>query len=60
MAGFGIALRGLGLLGKTKKVSPTIKSLEPKLGQSDTINYKFKNLPKRIKAIYEAERLKRG
>jgi|DEB0MinimDraft_10_1074344.scaffolds.fasta_scaffold39967_2 hypothetical protein len=64
MAGiFGIAVRGLGkaLVKRAgKKISPTIKSVKPTTGQSETIGYKIKSLPKRVKAIYEAERLKRG
>ena len=64
MAGiFGIAVRGLGkALAKQagKKISPTIKSVKPTLGQSKTTEYKIKSLPKRVSAMYQAERLKGG
>ena len=54
----GIALRGFGKALK-KNVS-AIKSVKPTLGQSKTTDYKIKSLPKRGKAIYQAERLKGG
>ena len=54
--GAGMALRGIGKALKGN-VS-TIKSVKPTLGQSKTIEYKMKSLPKRASAMYQAERLK--
>ena len=43
MAGiFGIALRGLGMLGKAKKVSKTITSVKPNVPKTKTEKLKSK------------------
>ncbi len=57
MSVIGIALRGFG---KALKKDKTIKSVKPTTGTSKTTEYKYKNLPKRVKAIYQAEILKGG
>ena len=48
MSVIGIALRGFG---KALKKDKTIKSVKPTTGTSKTTEYKYKNLPKRAKAI---------
>ena len=43
MAGiFGVALRGLGMLGKGKKVSKTIKSVKPNVPKTKSEKLKSK------------------
>jgi len=55
-----IALRGFGKALKKDVKDKTIKSVKPTTGTSKTTEYKYKNLPKRAKAIYQAEILKGG
>ena len=57
MSVIGIALRGFGKALKKDVKDKTIKSVKP---TSKTTEYKYKNLPKRAKAIYQAEILKGG
>ena len=47
---FGAARRGYGLLGKSKKTSPTIKSVTPSTGKKKTKEYLKSTQVKRNKA----------
>jgi len=62
MSIFGIAKRGFGMLGKSKKVSPTIKSVKPnvpktKLQKSerdlDLAKHKYKGTAKKTEMIVD-------
>lgn len=56
MSVVGMALRGFGKA--LKKGTSAVRSVKPTLGKSKTAEYKIKSLPKRAKAIYQAEKLK--
>ena len=59
MAGiFGIALRGLGMLGKGKKVSKTINSVKPNVPKTKTEKLKSKLAIAKQKTKASGARLK--
>ena len=59
MAGiFGIALRGLGMLGKGKKVSKTITSVKPNVPKTKTEKLKSKLAIAKQKTKASGARLK--
>ena len=55
---FGAAKRGYGLLGKSKKTSPTIKSVTPSTGKKKTKEYLKNTQVKRNKAKITQSQMK--
>jgi len=55
---FGAARRGYGLLGKSKKTSPVIKSVKPSAGKKKTEEYLRSSQVKRNKAKITQSQMK--
>jgi len=55
---FGAAKRGYGLLGKSKKTSPVIKSVKPSVGKKKTAEYLRSTQVKRNKAKITQSQMK--
>jgi hypothetical protein len=55
---FGAAKRGYGLLGKSKKTSPVIKSVKPSAGKKKTEEYLRSSQVKRNKAKITQSQMK--
>ena len=55
---FGAARRGYGLLGKSKKTSPVIKSVKPSAGKKKTEEYLRSTQVKRNKAKITQSQMK--
>ena len=55
---FGAARRGYGLLGKSKKTSPVIKSVKPSAGKKKTEEYLRRTQVKRNKAKITQSQMK--
>ena len=52
MSIFGIAKKGFGMLGKSKKTSPTIKSVKPKANKDSAHKIELKKIPGRVQRIH--------
>jgi len=52
MSIFGIAKKGFGMLGKSKKVSPTIKSVKPIANKDSAHKINLKKIPGRVQRIH--------
>jgi len=52
MSIFGIAKKGFGMLGKSKKVSPTIKSVKPIANKDSAHKINLKKIPGRVQKIH--------
>ena len=52
MSIFGIAKRGFGMLGKSKKVSPTIKSVKPIANKDSAHKINLAKIPGRVQKIH--------
>ena len=49
---FGIAKKGFGMLGKSSKTSPTIKSVKPKTNKDSAHKIELKKIPGRVQRIH--------
>ena len=52
MSIFGIAKKGFGMLGKSKKVSPTIKSVKPIANKDSAHKINLAKIPGRVQKIH--------
>jgi len=52
MSIFGIAKKGFGMLGKSKKVSPTIKSVKPIANKDSAHKINLAKIPGKVQRIH--------